>query len=504
MDSKYSCGICGTKPDQLSHHKSHLKTQKHSDNCANFIIDMKIFSLLFRQVHPKKWHESEYKDYIIAKYLEDTKEDSIDNENISKWIQKEAMTYGNGRYDWGGNCFDGVAVDVCYENETGRKVERTVDLTNIEYNNWGINKIVKYKETIQSKPERRMIGRFAGRDGNSNSNRYKCMLSRYTNIKFNKISDIRNGAVDLRYLSKPKHLLKFDNCDMEIYNDEVVRYSCLLFDTFGIQSLYPLYNGVCGPIDIEEHPEERKHNSFYFYKEVDVEYSTKIANVSNYGETRIEKRKIWTNCYMGDFIDWLDYLDNKDKQNGLENIPAVQYLHMSVDDVKYFIKESLIEIFSNKIASITRYIEDDPFCFSWKKSSEKIVYDRISKIFYIIGNGEMLCWRNEKVYVENMVSDEQREISADQKLTEEQYKEYKERREHIENLKEEIKYHEAEIVKLKELSLSSDTMNAIMNICQYLFEYNEDLIEYYKTHMSIGEANMEKERIEKEFLTTDI
>ena len=25
----YACGICGTIPCQISHHKSHLKTQKH-------------------------------------------------------------------------------------------------------------------------------------------------------------------------------------------------------------------------------------------------------------------------------------------------------------------------------------------------------------------------------------------------------------------------------------------------------------------------------------------
>ena len=31
----YYCNICKTKPDQLSHHKAHLKTQKHifQKNC---------------------------------------------------------------------------------------------------------------------------------------------------------------------------------------------------------------------------------------------------------------------------------------------------------------------------------------------------------------------------------------------------------------------------------------------------------------------------------------
>ena len=27
----YACGICKTVPDQISHHKSHIETQKHKD-----------------------------------------------------------------------------------------------------------------------------------------------------------------------------------------------------------------------------------------------------------------------------------------------------------------------------------------------------------------------------------------------------------------------------------------------------------------------------------------
>ena len=31
IQKNYSCGICHTIPDQLSHHKAHLETQKHKD-----------------------------------------------------------------------------------------------------------------------------------------------------------------------------------------------------------------------------------------------------------------------------------------------------------------------------------------------------------------------------------------------------------------------------------------------------------------------------------------
>ena len=71
------------------------------------------------------------------------------------------------------------------------------------------------------------------------------------------------------------------------------------------------------------------------------------------------------------------------------------------------------------------------------------------------------------------------------------------------NLEQELKYYETELYKIKELSLSSDIIKSVIKICQYLFEYNDDLIEHYKNHMRIGTANnqkkmMEKEAIEKE------
>ena len=34
----------------------------------------------------------------------------------------------------------------------------------------------------------------------------------------------------------------------------------------------------------------KNNNSFYFWKDVEIEHLSKIENVSGYGETRIEKR----------------------------------------------------------------------------------------------------------------------------------------------------------------------------------------------------------------------
>ena len=39
----YSCGICKTNPDQISHHKSHIETQKHKDKRELF--ELKLYKL---------------------------------------------------------------------------------------------------------------------------------------------------------------------------------------------------------------------------------------------------------------------------------------------------------------------------------------------------------------------------------------------------------------------------------------------------------------------------
>ena len=36
----YICNICKTKPDQLSHHKMHLETQKHKDKKELFELKL--------------------------------------------------------------------------------------------------------------------------------------------------------------------------------------------------------------------------------------------------------------------------------------------------------------------------------------------------------------------------------------------------------------------------------------------------------------------------------
>ena len=504
MESKYFCEICGTKPDQLSHHKAHLQSQKHAENCEIFKKDMRIFSITFRHVNFRKWQETEYSDYIIAKYLEETNSKTYTNEDVMKWIYQTVLSYGNGKYDWSLECFDSKIPQTCYEDEFKCKLEKGIDITNTHYNDWAIHKILKYKETIQSKTVRIKYDV-------RKEQLYKSMLFRHTNMKYNKIKDIRNGLIDLSFLLKPRDNLTSEN--IEIYDDNALRYSCLLFHYYGIHSLYIMYNGIAGCIDIEEHPEEKKYNSFYFWKDVEIEHSCKIANVSGYGETRMEKKKIWTSCYMGDVIDYFEYMDfPREETNTNTDVPVINFSYISDDDFKYFAKESLIEIFSNKIKHSENQLlekKNESFQPKWLKHHEKIVCKHIIEKDEIVFGGvsndyQKYVVKQNRVHEED---DQRQPIDVKPKLTEEQILEmdqfYNEKEKCMNELEEEKKHYESELLKVRELNISSDLFKSIIHICHYFFEYNDDLIEYYKKHMYVHDMNIEKEKMVQRALEED-
>lgn len=60
----YSCGICKTTPDQISHHKSHIETQKHKDKRELF--EFKLSKLSHQEL------ESKYKTTIINDIITET------------------------------------------------------------------------------------------------------------------------------------------------------------------------------------------------------------------------------------------------------------------------------------------------------------------------------------------------------------------------------------------------------------------------------------------------
>ena len=99
-------------------------------------------------------------------------------------------------------------------------------------------------------------------------------------------------------------------------------------------------------------------------------------------------------------------------------------------------------------------------------------------------------------------------MKTDKKLTDEQTNEYvkflDKKENNIEKLNEELKHCETELLKIKDLSLSSDIIKSVVHICQYLFEYNEDLIEHYKNNGYIGLLNKHKERMVNAILEEEI
>jgi restriction endonuclease S subunit len=74
---KYSCGICKTTPDQISHHKSHIETQKHKDKKELF--ELKLYKLSDEELMNK------YKTTVIDDICNETETilySSIDNIKI--------------------------------------------------------------------------------------------------------------------------------------------------------------------------------------------------------------------------------------------------------------------------------------------------------------------------------------------------------------------------------------------------------------------------------------
>ena len=61
MPKQYQCGICESKPDQLSHHKTHINTQKHRDKKSIFELTLKSMS--------KEELEKKYATYNITEII---------------------------------------------------------------------------------------------------------------------------------------------------------------------------------------------------------------------------------------------------------------------------------------------------------------------------------------------------------------------------------------------------------------------------------------------------
>ena len=68
MNTRYFCAMCNTKPDQISHHKSHLQTQKHREKREAYARELRYFSV-FKTISPNTWLENEEVREIILRDL---------------------------------------------------------------------------------------------------------------------------------------------------------------------------------------------------------------------------------------------------------------------------------------------------------------------------------------------------------------------------------------------------------------------------------------------------
>lgn len=89
----YSCGICKTTPDQISHHKSHIETQKHKDKRELFEFKL---SKLTNQELEEKYKTDKIKDIIQEiETIIYTPIDNINSLKNNKKLKPNIINYNN-------------------------------------------------------------------------------------------------------------------------------------------------------------------------------------------------------------------------------------------------------------------------------------------------------------------------------------------------------------------------------------------------------------------------
>lgn len=87
----YSCGICKTTPDQISHHKSHIETQKHKDKRELFEFKL---SKLTNQELEEKYKTNKIKDIIQEiETIIYTPIDNIKSSTNNKKLKQNIINY---------------------------------------------------------------------------------------------------------------------------------------------------------------------------------------------------------------------------------------------------------------------------------------------------------------------------------------------------------------------------------------------------------------------------
>ena len=403
MNTRYFCAICNTKPDQISHHKSHLQTQKHRDNRELYSKELKYFSI-YKLIHPNDWLEHDEIKQLIRE--EFGKELTIENRHniliqkldvIDKYCNFEPnkvfCEIVNGKST---NVF--VEPSIIYKKDNG--LDKCSDRT--AYLEWCIERVLQSKETI--KDIHKMTCQPNIRDTRRAHREQRMQLARCTSTNYEILNDIRMKKLDIDYLTPDGYKVNFNTCieKPEVLNDNIVQYACVLFNAFGMPSYF--------------------NNEFiYFYKEVEIETIINMVNIEGYEKKTKMNKKVWVKTS-----------NLNDDEDGF--YPDFTYVEDEVIRQKF--RDYLVKFFTERKEAFSEVIDAE------YKPNPTII-PRDEEDFKII---ETLKNRWYK-YQANLKADFQ-EIEKDTEI-------------------------------VSKLLLDSDVFKNVMKLCEFFFEYKEEVIDQY-------------------------
>jgi hypothetical protein len=369
MNTRYFCSICNTKPDQLSHHKAHLHTQKHKENRDMYEKELKYFSI-YKTINPSEWLEhDEIKEMIFKEYGKELTKENRYNFLIEKLgvIDKFSIFKPEKVFF---DIIDGkrttTFVEPCdiYRKETG--LSNSSNKT--AYLEWCIEKILQSKETIRENFNK--IQDIQNKIRNENVERIK--LNRCTTIEYDILKNIRMNKYDI---DKPNFV-----------SDSIVKYACVLFNSFGVASLT-----------------NNKYSQYmYFHKLVNIETCSIMENVEGYEKKSVVSKKVWIKkskwndsvcTYVEDEIikqKFRDYLLNfylNRKEMLLKNIYVVSMKNgVTIDDLQEEIDESNVK-YNEELLIVEKDIE-----ILSKMLFESVLFKNIMKLceFFFEHNNEII------------------------------------------------------------------------------------------------------------------
>jgi hypothetical protein len=336
MYTRYFCSICNTKPDQISHHKSHLLTQKHIENRDKHEKELKYFSM-FKIVHPDNWlNHDEIKEMIFEEYGKElTKENKHDIlismlNVIDKFVKYKPPKIFYLVVD-GKPTTSFVEPSLVYNFETG--LNHTTN--RVEYLEWCIEKILKSKETIREKSIKTKNKSSLQRIESIQ----RSLLSKVTSLNYDILKQIRLNEHNLNYFT-PKgfieDFLQFVIKPNFLKDDNVLKYACVLFNAFGVSHLTKM-----------DKYKFHETSHIYFHKLVSVETTSKIQDVEGYEKKIIMPKKIWVKTLKNNCYENFIYVEDQVVQIKFRDY-LIEYYTIRKEELENFMNTFLIESFKKK------------------------------------------------------------------------------------------------------------------------------------------------------------